>query len=291
MPSARSWVIAARPKTLSAALAPVAVGSACAASVDAFRIGPALAALLGAVLIQIGTNLANDLYDFEKGADAAGRLGPTRVTQAGLLSARQVRGGMVVVFALALLLGIYLTAIAGWPVVAIGLASIAAGVAYTAGPWPLGYLGLGDVFVFVFFGLVAVCGTAFVQARAVPPLACIAAVPVGALTTAILVVNNLRDREQDARAGKRTLAVRLGARATRAEYAMLVALAYLVPTLMALHHGSFILLPWLTLPLALALVRAVRTYDGAALNPLLGRTALLTLCHGALFAAGIALGD
>ena len=288
--TARIWLMAVRPKTLSAALAPVAVGSACAEAEGAFRAGPALAALLGAVLIQIGTNLANDLYDFEKGADAADRLGPTRVTQAGLLSPKQVCAGMVVVFGLAVLAGTYLTTAAGWPVVAIGLASIVAGVAYTAGPWPLGYLGLGDPFVFVFFGLVAVCGTAFVQAQRVPLLAWLAAVPVGALTTAILVVNNLRDRVEDARAGKRTLAVRFGARLARAEYAVLIGIAYAATAVLARWHGVWALLPLLTVPLAVVLVRAVITRDGVALNPYLGRTALLTLLHGALLAAGIVLG-
>lgn len=289
--SPRAWVLAARLKTLPAAIAPVAVGSACVGAVGAFRAGPALAALLGAVLIQIGTNLANDLYDFQKGADTADRLGPTRVTQAGLLAPAQVRAGMVLAFAMATAVGLYLVAVAGWPVVAIGLLSIASGIAYTAGPRALGYVGMGDVFVFLFFGVVAVAGTAFVQALTVPPLAWVAAVPVGALATAILVVNNLRDREQDARAGKRTLAVRFGARAARWEYAGLAALAFAATAAIALVTRSvWALLPLATAPAAVVLVRAVATHDGAALNPYLGRTALLAVAHGGLLAAGIALG-
>ena len=285
------WVLAARPKTLPAAIAPVAVGSACAHAAGAFHAGPALAALLGAVLIQIGTNLANDLYDFEKGADTAGRLGPTRVTQAGLLTPSQVQAGMIIAFSLAAAVGIYLVLVAGWPVIAIGLLSIASGIAYTAGPRALGYVGLGDVFVFLFFGFVAVCGTAFVQARSVPLAAWLAAVPVGALATAILVVNNLRDREQDARAGKRTLAVRFGARAARWEYGGLVALACATPlAIAAMQRSPWPLLPLVTAPLAAALVRAVATRDGATLNPCLGRTAMLALGHGGLLAAGIVMG-
>src|SRR5580692_1531577 len=209
----RVWLLACRPATLVAAFVPVAVGAACAVADAHFRAGPALAALLGAVFIQIGTNLANDVYDFERGADTAERLGPTRAVQAGLLTARQVRAGMVVAFGLATLAGAYLVSAAGWPVVAIGVLSVASGIAYTGGPYPLGYHGLGDVFVMAFFGFVAVCGTVFVQAHEVPLLAWLAAVPVGAIATAVLVVNNLRDREQDARAGKRTLAVRFGRRA------------------------------------------------------------------------------
>ena len=284
-------MLAARPKTLPAAIAPVAVGSACAASAGAFRAGPALAALLGAVLIQIGTNLANDLYDFKKGVDTAQRLGPTRVTQAGLLTTGQVQTGMMVAFALATTVGLYLVAVAGWPVVVIGLLSIASGVAYTAGPRPLGYVGLGDAFVFLFFGFVAVCGTAFVQALSIPPLAWLAAVPVGALASAILVVNNLRDREQDSRAGKRTLAVRFGARVARWEYAGLVALAFLATAAIAFAIGSaWALLPLATAPPSVSLLRAVATRDGAALNPYLGGTAMLGLAHGGLLAAGIVLG-
>jgi 1,4-dihydroxy-2-naphthoate octaprenyltransferase len=286
-----AWLLASRPKTLTAAVVPVAVGSACAAAVGGFRAGPAIAALLGAMLIQIGTNFANDLFDFEAGADDHTRLGPTRAAQAGLLSCGQLRAGMIAVFALATAAGAYLTWVAGWPVVVIGLASIASGIAYTGGPFPLGYHGLGDLFVMIFFGFVAVAGTAYVQLGAVPALAWWAAVPVGAIATAVLVVNNLRDRETDARAGKRTMAVRLGAAGARAEYALLLAAAYATPVALWLTglSGAWVLLPLASLPLAALATRAVLTRDGAALNPLLERTAQLLAVHGALLAVGLAL--
>ena len=285
------WVLAARPRTLTAAVVPVAVGTAVAAQAGGVRVAPAAAALLGAVFLQIGTNFANDVFDFEKGADGSDRLGPLRVTQAGLLSPRAVRTGMWAAFALATVCGAYLALIAGWPIVAIGIASIASGIAYTGGPYPLGYHGLGDLFVLVFFGVVAVCGTVFVQTGAVPPLAVAASIPVGAIATAILVVNNLRDRESDARAGKRTLAVRFGRRFAIGEYGLLLFLAYATPALLVAsgHVGWFALLPWASAPMALARMRRVARDDGAALNASLGGTARLLLVFGLLFATGLAL--
>ncbi len=290
--SLRAWILAIRPATLTVGLSPVLVGAAVASSVGATRALAMVAALLGAIFLQIGSNLANDVFDHEKGADGPGRLGPLRVTQAGLLKPSAVRGGMVVAFALALTTGIYLTTVAGWPIVAIGLASIASAVAYTGGPYPLGYHGLGDVFVFVFFGLVAVCGTAFVATGGVPLLAWLAAVPVGSLATCVLVVNNVRDRETDLRAGKRTLAVRFGRRFGVAEYVVLVAAAYAVPVLLvaARISGPFVLLPLLTLPIAARLARTVaRETDGPTLNRALASTARLLLFFSALFAAGLAM--
>lgn len=289
--SAGAWLLAARPKTLPAAVAPVVVGTAVALREGGFSPGPALAALAGALLLQVGSNLANDVFDHEKGADAAGRLGPARAVQAGLLTPAAMKRGTAVVFGLAVLVGGYLVAMAGWPVVAMGLASIAAAVAYTAGPWPLGYHGLGDLFVFVFFGLVAVCGTAFVQMLRVPALAWWAAVPVGLLTTAILVVNNERDRESDAAAGKRTLAVRLGPRGSRIEYVLLVVLSFAVPVALVAAGGGGppLLLPLLAAPLAASRVRRFLTTSGAALNPSLAATAQLLLVFSVLLAAGIAL--
>lgn len=285
------WVLAARPKTLSAASVPVVVGSACAFSQGHARLGPALAALAGALLLQIGANFANDVYDYEKGADTAERLGPTRAVQAGLLSPAAMKRGMYVVFGLALLLGAYLTAVAGPIILGIGVVSIVSAIAYTGGPYPLGYNGLGDLFVFVFFGFVAVCGTAFVQLGAVPELALWCSLPVGALATAILVVNNLRDHEQDARVGKRTLAVRWGPRAVIAEYGVLLALSYAVPLFLATSsaRGRFVLLPLLTLPLARRLMRGVGTETGKALNARLAGTAKLLLLFGVLLALGIVL--
>jgi 1,4-dihydroxy-2-naphthoate polyprenyltransferase len=270
----------------------VLVGSAVASREGFFRPGPALAALFGAVCIQVGTNFANDLYDYRKGADRAGRVGPTRALAAGWLTPGEVRAAMIAAFALATLAGIYLTLQAGWAVVVIGVVSIAAGVGYTAGRWALGYHGLGDLAVFVFFGIVAVTGTYFVQARAVSPLAVVAAFPVGALCTNILVVNNVRDREQDRASGKRTLAVLLGPDAARAEYGMMLAIAYAVP--LVLWQGGELslagLLPWLSLPLAIAVLRVVLTReDGPSLNGALVRTARLHAVFGSLFAAGIAM--
>ncbi len=191
MTRTQAWLLAARPKTLPAAMAPVVVGIALAVRDGAFALGPALAALLGALLLQVGVNVANDYHDFVAGVDQPDRLGPTRVTQSGLIPPEQVRLGMIVVFAAAALVGVYLIAVAGWPVLVIGVASIVSALAYTGGPFPLGSHGLGDLFVFIFFGLVAVAGTYYVQALTVTPLALIAAVPVGLLATAILVVNNL----------------------------------------------------------------------------------------------------
>lgn len=283
------WWMAARPKTLGAAVVPVAVGSAVAASQGGFRPLPALFALLGAVAIQVGTNLVNDAYDFEKGADTAERLGPTRVVQAGLLSSRAVKRGAFVAFALAVLAGLYLVAVAGPALIVVGIASILAGLAYTAGPYPLAYLGLGDLFVMLFFGFVAVAGTTFVQLGQVPAAALLAAVPVGALATAILAVNNLRDRAQDVVANKRTLVVRLGRSFGVAELWGLLLAAYAVPPLMiaAGLATPWALAPLVTAPLALRLARAGARLEGAALNPILAGTAQLLVLFGALFAAGL----
>jgi 1,4-dihydroxy-2-naphthoate octaprenyltransferase len=297
------WLLACRPKTLSAAAAPVVVGSAVAYAGGGFRLLPALAALMGALAIQVGTNLANDVFDFVKGADTPERLGPLRVTQSGLLTPGQVRRGMVLAFAVAGLLGVYLIVAAvqaashhvgtgmgaGLSIVLIGLASIGSGIGYTAGRHALGYLGLGDLFVFVFFGPVAVAGTVLVQLGAVPPAAWWSSVPVGALATAILAVNNLRDRNTDVHVGKQTLAVRFGATAVRWEYTLLLTAAYATAALAALRRSRpSYLLPALTLPLALRLVRTVwRHDDGPHLNRALARTALLLLAFGLLWALAV----
>jgi len=290
--SVRAWVLACRPATLTAAVSPVLVGTACAASVHALRPGPAAAALVGAMLLQIGSNLANDVFDYEKGADTAERLGPVRAAQSGLLTPRALRIGMLVVFLLALAIGVYLTAVAGLAIVAIGVASIASAIAYTGGPYPLGYHGLGDVFVMAFFGFVAVTGTAFVQVGHVPSVAWAASVPVGAIATAVLVVNNVRDRETDVKAGKRTLPVRFGRRAGIAEYGLLIGAAYVVPAALAATRSlsPLVLLPVLSLPLGIGLVRRVAADSGRALNATLVGTARLLLVHAVLFAIGIAAG-
>jgi len=284
----QTWLLAARPKTLPAAAAPVVVGTAVAIHEGAFRLGPALAALLGALLIQVGTNFANDVFDYKKGADASGRLGPLRVTQAGLLTPGQVMAGMGLTFGLAALMGVYLIAVSGWPILAVGLLSIASGIAYTGGPFPLGYHGLGDLFVFLFFGLAAVCGTYYVQAGAVSAAAVWAALPLGVLTTNILVVNNLRDIHTDRAAGKRTLAVRLGVRGTRAEYVLLLGVAYLSPALMWLLDVTtpWVLAAWLSLPWVPTPLRLVLREEGRVLNRALAETARLELVYGLALALG-----
>jgi len=287
-----AWVLASRPKTLPAASAPVLVGAATAYAAHAFRPWPALAALSGALLIQIGTNLANDYFDFRHGADTHERVGPVRVTQAGLLAPAAVLRGAWAAFAFAALAGAYLTVVAGWPVVAIGTLAIAAGLAYTAGPFPLGYHGLGELFVFIFFGLVAVGGTHFVQAGVFAPAAVWAGVPMGLLAAAILVVNNLRDVATDRAAGKRTLAVRLGERAARAEYLALLAAAFAAPPV-AIAVGQAppaLLLTLGALPFAVVPLRRVLRERGAALNAALAETGRLELAFAALYAAGLAIG-
>jgi 1,4-dihydroxy-2-naphthoate octaprenyltransferase len=287
----RPWILAGRPRTLFASISPVVVGAALALQAGEYRPLPALAALVVAVAIQIGTNFANDLGDYHRGADTAARVGPTRVTSAGLLSPRQVAGGMWVAFGIAAAAGLYLVSVGGWPVLVAGVASIAAGIAYTAGPLPLGYYGLGDLAVFIFFGLVGTVGTYYVQALEVTPLAVVSAIPVGALITAILVVNNLRDADTDRAAGKRTLAVLLGRRGARIEYLVLILVAYAAPVVLILFFGqrAWILLPLLTLPLAFRLVRTVFTTLGPALNRTLAGTSQLALLYSVAFAAGLLL--
>jgi 1,4-dihydroxy-2-naphthoate polyprenyltransferase len=285
------WVSAARLRTLPAAVVPVVVGTAVARAAGHVAWGPALAALAGSIAIQIGTNFANDVFDAEKGADGPDRIGPVRAVAAGLISAAAMKRAMILAFAVATAFGVYLASVGGWPVVAIGLASIASGIAYTGGPWPLGYHGLGDLFVFVFFGLVAVCGTVYVQLAGVPCLAVWAAVPVGALATAIIVVNNLRDRVTDVRVGKRTLAVRLGRTGALGEYGALLVASYAVSVgLSAAKHEPWLLLPLLSLPLAVSRMRAlVRAASGPEFNACLAATGQLLLTYGVLFAVGLSL--
>lgn len=287
-PSA-AWMLAIRPKTLPAAAASVVVGTALAAADGGFSPGPALAALAIALLLQIGSNLANDVYDDERGADTAERLGPTRVTSSGLLSRGQVKRGMAVVFAIAFALGLYLTWVRGPLVLVIGVAAIVAAIAYTGGPYPLGYHGLGEVFVFLFFGVTSVVGTYWVQTGTTSPTVWLMSVPVGLLIVAIIVVNNLRDIEQDRAVGKRTVAVRIGARATMAEYAVCVALAYIVVAAAALTGAVPLtaLLAWLSAPLAYLATRSVYTETGRALNRALAGTGQVTLAFSVLFALGV----
>jgi 1,4-dihydroxy-2-naphthoate octaprenyltransferase len=284
----RVWWLAARPHTLTVAVAPVLVGTAIALADGFARPLPALAALAGALLITIGTNLANDLSDHERGADGPDRTGPPRAMQMGWLSRAEMRAGIAVAFGAATLIGLYLVIVGGWPVALAGLLAIAAGITYTGGPFPLGYRGLGDPAVFVFFGLVAVGGTYYVQAGTLSSAVVAAAVPVGCLATAILVANNVRDLETDRRAGKHTLAVQLGPRRARQEYGLLVAVAYAsLPVLWALGAPAAVWIAALTLPRAVGLARRVRTSEGGAeLNATLAATARLQLTFSALLAIG-----
>jgi 1,4-dihydroxy-2-naphthoate octaprenyltransferase len=287
----QTWKLAARPKTLPASVAPVLVGAALALHSGTVNWLAALACLLTALLLQIGANLANDYFDYFRGADAGERLGPLRVTQAGLVSPAQMRQAMVLVFGLALLPGAYLLAVGGWPVLAIGLTSILAALAYTGGPLPFGYYGLGDGFAFLFFGPVAVCGTQFVLSGNVTALGLGASLPMGWLVTAILVVNNLRDMDSDRRVNKRTLATRLGETATRWEYALLLGGAFAVPAILAAggvaRHGV-----WITfgaLILVPRLLRTIFTQRGRPLNAALAGTGQLTLVYAILFSIGLIL--
>lgn len=257
-----------------------------------FALGPALAALLGALLLQIGSNFANDYFDFFRGADTADRRGPPRVTASGLLTPAEMRAGMAVIFGLAALVGLYLIYAGGWPVLVIGVASILAALAYTGGPFPFGYYGLGDLFVLLFFGFVAVCGTYYVQALTLTWPVVVAALPPGLLITAILVVNNLRDIDTDRRANKRTLAVLLGHGATQWEYRLLLSGAYGIVGLLwwVAAQSPWVLLTWLTLPLALTLVRTLaRAQDGPTFNATLAGTARLSLLFNTLLAVGLSL--
>ena len=289
----QAWILAARPKTLPAALSPVVVGTALAFADGGFALLPALAAAAGALLLQILSNFANDYSDFFRGADTPDRVGPVRVTSAGLIAPDALRRGIVAVIALAVLVGLYLVWVGGWPILLIGVAAILAALAYTGGPFPFGYYGLGELFVFLFFGVVAVCGTYYVQTLELTPPVATASVAVGALITAILVVNNYRDLETDRRAGKRTLAVRLGRRGTQIEYAALFVVAYVVPLVLwlAMQMSPLVLAPWLTLPLAVRLVRTLAAAtDGPTLNKTLAGTAQAGLFFSLLLAAGIVLG-
>lgn len=287
------WVMAARVRTLPASVAPVLVGTSLALGAGRFRPLAFVAALLGAMFIQVGTNLSNDYSDARRGADTEDRLGPVRVTAGGLVPPGRVLMATYVTFGLAVLCGVYLVAVAGWELVAVGAASILAGVLYTGGPRPYGYEGLGEVFVFLFFGIVAVSGSYFVQVGELEWQAYACAVPVGLLAAAILVVNNVRDLETDRRAGKRTLAVRLGRSRTRTLYtAMVVGAFVLAPLPWALGSmDAWLLLPWLAIPLAIPLIRTVRTrVDGPSLNGALAKTGVLQLAFCLLLSAGILAG-
>jgi 1,4-dihydroxy-2-naphthoate octaprenyltransferase len=299
-----AWLMAARPQTLPAGAAPVVLGAALAVYADVFAPLPALAALVGALLIQVGTNFANDYYDAVNGTDTEDREGFTRVTAGGLIEPRKVKYAMAATYGLAVVVGLYLVAIGGVPILVVGLSGIAAGILYTGGPYPYGYYGLGDFFVFLYFGVVAVTGTYYVQAAAtvagtfpttlpagtVPLEVLVASLGAAGPSTAILVVNNIRDRETDRETGKRTLAVILGYRWSRVEFVGMLGLAYVVPAVLWLAFGYplTVLLPLLTLPLAASLTRTVLTRtDGEALNPALERTGQLLAVYSLVLSVGL----
>jgi 1,4-dihydroxy-2-naphthoate octaprenyltransferase len=285
------WIGAARPRTLAAAIAPVAVGSALAAHDGRFDAAAAGICLAFALLVQIGTNFANDYYDFIKGADTVNRIGPRRAVASGWVAPSAMRRAMIAVFAAAFLVGLGLVGRGGPWLIGIGLASIACGIAYTAGPVPLAYVGLGDLFVFIFFGLVAVGATYFVQAGRLTGEALLASVPIGLLATNILLVNNYRDAASDVAAGKRTLVVRFGRGAARVQFGLSLAIALAVPFLFLLRgYRAWCLLPAALAPLAFVHARRLRRSEGPAeLVPLLGDTGKLLACYAGLFALGLML--
>ncbi len=285
------WMAAIRPATLWAGAVPVLVAAALVHT-DGVRVGlPTMLALIGAILIQIGTNLVNDYADFKSGADGPDRLGPARAAAQGWLTPRALLIGASIALVGAALCGVYIVQVGGWPLLAIGVASIICAVAYTAGPFPLGYLGLGDIFVLLFFGIAAVCGTYFLEAQSVSGSSVLVALAIGSLATAILVVNNLRDRDTDERVGKMTLAVRFGARFARVEYTTLVFGAYLLVTAACIWTGLGwgALSVWLTFPFAIFEVRALWSKDGADLNDHLAGAAKLELFFGVALAGGLLL--
>lgn len=284
------WLRAARPQTLPASFVPILAGASLAWHYSVFRWDASLVALLCALLIQIGTNFANDYYDFLKGADTPDRIGFERATAAGLVTPNAMFRATYLTMALAFVLGLYLVWIGGWIILVIGLLSLLFGVLYTGGPFPLGYNGLGDLFVFIFFGIVAVMGTYYVNALQWSVQSFWLSIPVGALCVNILVVNNLRDIEQDKQTGKRTLGVLLGEKALQAEYLLLVLVSFLTPFIFFLlyNFSLWIFLPFLSLPLALQLIHHIWYHDDKReLNQTLERTAKFMVFFGALLSIGI----
>ncbi|MFQ5852948.1 MAG: 1,4-dihydroxy-2-naphthoate polyprenyltransferase [Candidatus Binatia bacterium] len=285
----QKWLLAARPKTLWASFAPVVLGTVMAYGDGAHHWPSACITLLCAVLIQVGTNFANDYFDYEKGADTPERQGPIRVTQAGMISPQTMKQATAAVFSITCLGGLYLIWRGGWPIGLIGGLSILSGILYTGGPYPLGYLGLGDLFVLVFFGPIAVGGTYYVQALEIYPTILVAGLGPGLLIVAILTVNNLRDIEEDRKVGKRTLAVRFGKAFTRWEYALLVVLGASIPAFLYLYSGQHIssVTTLFVIPVAWPAFRTLCTRtDGPSLNPVLAYTARLLLVYSALFSVG-----
>jgi 1,4-dihydroxy-2-naphthoate octaprenyltransferase len=284
------WVLASRLKTLTAAISPVLVGVSLAIHDGEFQLFIAFMTLLAAVLIQIGANFANDVYDFLNGSDREDRLGPTRATQSGLIPPEDMKKGMWLIFALAICVGFYLASIGGWPIVWIGLASIASAIAYTGGPYPLGYHGWGDVFVFVFFGIIAVPGTYYLQSGFVSYDSILFGIPLGALSTAILIVNNLRDADTDIKSGKRTLAVRFGKTFVKIEYIIMMVVAFAIPIyiLQFWDELSLYIILFL-LPISIRLIQSLYNETGISLNPVLVNTAQFLFHFSILLSIGLIL--
>lgn len=287
----KGWILASRPKTLLAAVVPVIIGSSLAYDVGKFHFFAAFVALICSILIQIATNFVNDLYDHLKGSDTKERVGPERALANGWISVNEMKLGIFITFALAFLLGLYLVYLGGWIILVIGILSIISGIAYTAGPYPLAYNGLGDIFVFIFFGVIGTVCTFYIQAHYVDPLIFWASIPVGALITNILVVNNYRDIDQDRAASKITLAVKFGKNFAVGQYIFLVLISYAVPLIAFFIYDKewFILLPLISLPLAVRLVKMLFTLKGTQLNKTLELTAKFSAIFGLLFAIGIIL--
>jgi len=285
-----AWILASRPRTLPAAAAPVFVAVAAAWHDGVFHLPSALACLFISLLMQIGANFANDLFDHERGTDTPARIGPTRVTASGLVQPREMRIGIAVVFSLAGSLGLYLTWLHGWQIIVLGLLIIIAALAYTGGPFPYGYYALGDLFVFLSFGVAAVCGTYYSQAGSINSFALLASIPVGLLIVNILVVNNTRDIITDREAKKRTLAVFFGRNAMLIEYLLCEAIAFIVPIVLWYLGltSKGVMLSWVSLPQAILLFREFSRTTGRELNKTLAGTAQLALFYSILFSIGIA---
>ncbi len=284
-----SWILASRPKTLLAAIVPVLIGSVLAVNVGKYHLAASIIALICSIFIQIGTNFVNDLYDFLAGSDSKNRLGPQRALSSGLITVTEMKWAIFITFFTTLLLGMYLVYLAGWVIFLVGILSIFAGIAYTAGPYPLAYNGLGDIFVFIFFGFVGTVGTYFVQALEINSFVVWASIPVGALITNILVVNNYRDVDEDKMHGKNTLAVKFGRKFTRLQYLSFMILSYaiLIIVYFTYKQSYYIFLPLLSFPLAVKLIKMIYTLQGTELNKTLELTAKLSAIYGLLFAIGI----
>ena len=284
----RVWLMASRPKTLWAAVAPVVIGTAMALDADGFHLWSALAALFGAVMIQVGTNFANDYFDFKAGGDDPDRLGPTRVTQAGLVAPSTMKVATAIAFGLALMAGVYLVWRGGMPIVVIGLLSITLGMLYTTGPFPLAYNGLADIFVLVFFGPVAVGGTYYVQTLTINPAVILIGLAPGLFSVAILTVNNLRDVKSDTRSGRRTLAIRFGVGFAKIEYLLSLLIASLLPLGLFFTNGDHLysILTVLVMLPAMGPIKRIFTAEGAVLNDVLASTGKLLLLFSLIFSVG-----